>query len=150
MRGYFRNLEETARVLDTDGWLRTGDLGRIDQLGHLHNLGRSKELIIHGGFNAYPLEVEAALNDHPLVVQSAVLGRMIDGDEAVRAFVQVATCKAPSEEESHAHVRLRLTGYQRPARIIIANELPAAPTGKIPKHKLLDAFADRLAQAESP
>ena len=66
MKGYYRNPDETARVLDAEGWMRTGDVGRIDEHGHLHILGRSKELIIHGGFNVYPPEVEAALNDHCL------------------------------------------------------------------------------------
>ncbi len=144
MKGYYRNPEETARVLDKDGWLRTGDLGRIDEHGHLHILGRSKELIIHGGFNVYPPEVEAALNDHPRVIQSAVIGHMAGGDEQVLAFVQIAEGDTVSVEELKAFVKERLAGYKRPSQIILATELPAAPTGKILKHKLLTEFADRL------
>ncbi|WP_330449094.1 hypothetical protein FLP41_19245 [Paracoccus marcusii] len=78
MRGYFRNAEGTAQVL-RDGWMRTGDLGRIDAQGRLHIVGRCKELIIRGGFNVYPPEVEAALNDHPAVLQTAVIGRAREG-----------------------------------------------------------------------
>lgn len=145
MKGYYRNPAETTKALDAKGWMRTGDLGRIDDHGHLHILGRSKELIIHGGFNVYPPEVEAALNDHPQVIQSAVLGRVHAGDEQVLAFVQIAPDDVLSEGELHEFVRPRLTGYKRPARIIIATELPAAPTGKILKHRFLAHFAAELA-----
>lgn len=144
MKGYYRNPEETAKALDAQGWLRTGDLGMIDNEGRLHILGRSKELIIHGGFNVYPPEVEAALNDHPQVIQSAVIGRMKDGDEEVLAFAQVSADDIPDAEELRAFVKERLAGYKRPSRIIIGTSLPAAPTGKILKHRLLEAFADQL------
>lgn len=144
MKGYFRNPEATAAVLDAEGWLHTGDLGRIDGRGFLHILGRSKELIIHGGFNVYPPEVEEALNEHPGVVQSAVIGRARAGDEEVLAFVQVTGDPAPVEEDLRAFAAERLAGYKRPARIVIAASLPAAPTGKILKHRLLEVFADRL------
>lgn len=144
MKGYYRSPEETARVLDAEGWLRTGDLGRIDDQGRLHILGRSKELIIHGGFNVYPPEVEAALNDHPEVVQSAVVGLMVDHDEKPIAFVQTASGSHVDEATLKAFVKERLAGYKRPTRIIIAETLPAAASGKILKHKLIEIFADRL------
>lgn len=145
MKGYYRNPQETAKALDADGWLHTGDLGKIDAQGRLHILGRSKELIIHGGFNVYPPEVEAALNDHPQVIQSAVIGRMKDGDEEVLAFVQAALDDMPEAADLKAFVKQRLAGYKRPSQIIIGTSLPAAPTGKILKHKLLAAFADQVA-----
>ena len=95
MKGYYKNPEATASVIDADGWLRTGDLGKIDTQGNLHVVGRCKELIIRGGFNVYPPEVEAALNDHPDVIQAAVIGRTLDnGDEEILAFVQ---CINPDE-----------------------------------------------------
>ncbi len=144
MRGYYRNPAETEKALTPEGWLRTGDLGKIDEKGHLHILGRSKELIIHGGFNVYPPEVEAAINDHPQVIQCAVVGQLVAGDEKVLAFVQVAAEGDVSEEELRAFVGERLAGYKRPSRYIIATTLPAAPTGKILKHRLKEAFADRL------
>ncbi|QBF30645.1 class I adenylate-forming enzyme family protein [Thalassococcus sp. S3] len=144
MKGYFRNPEATEAVLDDEGWLRTGDLGRIDERGHLHILGRSKELIIHGGFNVYPPEVEAALNDHPRVIQSAVVGRMVDGDEKVMAFVQIAEGDDLDAAELKDFVAERLAGYKRPSQIVLATVLPAAPTGKLLKHKMLEHFADQL------
>jgi len=144
MRGYFRNPEETAKVLGNDGWLRTGDLGRLDETGRLHILGRSKELIIHGGFNVYPPEVEAALNDHNEVVQAAVVGRSVGGDEEVLAFVQILEGCTLSVDDLRAFVAQRLAGYKRPARYVLATSLPAAPTGKVLKHKLIEAFSDQL------
>ena len=144
MMGYYRNAKATAQVLDDQGWMRTGDIGRIDACGHLHILGRSKELIIHGGFNVYPPEVEAALNDHPSVIQSAVIGRMHAGDEQVLAFVQIAQGDAVTPQALGEFVKDRLAGYKRPAQIVLATQLPAAPTGKILKHKLIETFADRL------
>lgn len=144
MKGYYKNPEATAAALDDEGWLHTGDLGRFDDLGRLHILGRSKELIIHGGFNVYPPEVEAALNDHPLVIQSAVIGRAKDGDEQVLAFVQIAADDRPDPEDLRNFVARRLAGYKRPAKIVMAEALPAAPTGKLLKHRLLEVFSDQL------
>ncbi|WP_299028178.1 class I adenylate-forming enzyme family protein [uncultured Sulfitobacter sp.] len=144
MKGYYRNPAETAKALDADGWLHTGDLGKIDADGKLHILGRSKELIIHGGFNVYPPEVEAALNDHPQVIQSAVVGRTKDGDEEVLAFVQVSDADRPDIDDLRAFVKNCLAGYKRPKHIVLATALPAAPTGKLLKHKMIETFADQL------
>ncbi|NKX41262.1 acyl--CoA ligase [Rhodobacteraceae bacterium R_SAG2] len=144
MLGYFRNPAATAEVLSADGWLRSGDMGWMDAAGHLHIDGRSKELIIHGGFNVFPPEVEAALNAHPQVVQSAVVGRPIKGDEEVIAFVQHAADDTPDVMELRSFVAERLAGYKRPAHIVLTLALPAAPTGKILKHRLLGHFADQL------
>ena len=144
MKGYWRDPKATARVLAPDGWLRTGDIGRIDERGNLHILGRLKELIIHGGFNIYPPEVEAVLTDHPEVIQSAVIGRPRDGDEEVVAFVMVSDPDGFDEAGLRAFVADRLAGYKRPSRYVFAATLPAAPTGKILKHKLLGTFAGRL------
>jgi len=144
MKGYYQNPEETAATLDPQGWLHTGDLGRIDPRGFLHIVGRQKEVIIHGGFNVYPPEVEAALNAHPQVIQSAVIGRKVDADEQVVAFVQVTADDAPDPDELRRFVAEQLTGYKRPAQIVMTQKLPAAPTGKILRHRLLEVFADQL------
>lgn len=144
MKGYYRNAAETRKALDMDGWLRTGDLGKLDAQERLHILGRSKELIIHGGFNVYPPEVEAALNDHPQVIQSAVVGRTRNGDEEVLAFVQVAEGDRPDVDAVRAFVKERLAGYKRPKHIILATTLPAAPTGKLLKHKMIEVLGGDL------
>ena len=144
MKGYYRNEAATAAALTAEGWLRTGDLGKIDAHDKLHILGRSKELIIYGGFNVYPPEVEAALNDHPQVIQSAVVGRTKDGDEEVLAFVQVSDSDRPEVEELRAFVKERLAGYKRPKHIVLATALPAAPTGKLLKHKMIEVLGGDL------
>ena len=147
MKGYFRNPAETARALSAEGWLRTGDLGRIDAQGRLHIVGRCKELIIRGGFNVYPPEVEAALNDHPAVVQSAVIGRAAEGgNEEILAFVQVTHPDAVQVGDLRAFVAERLSAYKRPSHVLLVGELPASASGKILKHKLLGHFAEALAQ----
>lgn len=144
MKGYYRNPQATAATLGADGWMRTGDLGKIDAENKLHILGRSKELIIHGGFNVYPPEVEAALNDHPQVIQCAVVGRTKDGDEEVLAFVQVADNDRPEVNDLRAFVKERLVGYKRPKHIVLATSLPAAPTGKLLKHKMIEVLGGDL------
>ena len=88
MRGYYRAPDLTARVIDSEGWFNTGDLARFDG-DCLYIVGRTKEMIIRSGFNVYPAEVEAVLNSHEHVVQSAVVGRAVDGNEEVVAFVQL-------------------------------------------------------------
>ena len=144
MLGYFRDPEQTAAVMTDDGWLRSGDLGRFDGEGRLHLVGRSKELIIHSGFNVYPAEVEAALTEHPKVILAAVVGRRAEGNEEVLGFVTCAPGAGLTGEALRDFLKARLAPYKVPARIVVAESLPAAPTGKILKAKLLEHFADRL------
>ena len=147
MRGYFRQPDETARAIDGHGWLRTGDLGRIDAEGRVHVVGRCKELIIRGGFNVYPPEVEAALNEHPGIVQAAVVGRALPGgDEEILAFVQCADPGSMDEAEVRAFVGERLASYKRPSRLVFAAALPTAVTGKVLKHRLIRAFPRELGE----
>ncbi len=144
MKGYYKNPQETDRTLRSDGFVHTGDLGRFDETGHLSVVGRCKELIIRGGFNIYPPEVEAAINDHPTVIQSAVIGRSVAGNEEVLAFVQVPSKDATSEADLKEHLKDRLAPYKHPSRIVLTKSLPAAATGKILKHKLVETFQDEL------
>ncbi|WP_299349413.1 class I adenylate-forming enzyme family protein [uncultured Shimia sp.] len=144
MKGYFRDPEQTAPVLSDKGVFRTGDLGRMDEEGRLHIVGRSKELIIRSGFNVYPVEVEAALTEHPDVIVAGVVGRAVEGNEEVLAFVKTAKDSGLTIESLRAHLADRLAPYKRPSRIVIADDLPAAPTGKILKAKLIPFFADVL------
>ena len=136
MLGYYHAPELSAEALTDDGWLRTGDLARMDPDGAFHVVGRSKELIIRSGFNVYPVEVEQVLNAHPNVVQSAVVGRAVEGNEEVVAFVEVAPDTKVSEEALRAFLRERLSPYKVPTQIVIMEQLPAAPTGKILKKEL--------------
>jgi long-chain acyl-CoA synthetase len=120
-------------VIDTDGWFNTGDLARFEG-DILYIVGRTKELIIRSGFNVYPAEVEAVLNEHSEVVQSAVIGRSVPGNEEVVAYVQLVPGSAVTPADLMAHAARLLTPYKRPSEIIVLDALQAASTGKILKH----------------
>ncbi|WP_230686037.1 class I adenylate-forming enzyme family protein, partial [Burkholderia gladioli] len=141
MLGYYRNPEATRAAVTTEGWLRTGDLARAAADGALSIAGRSKELIIRSGFNVYPAEVEHVLNAHPAVVQSAVIGRAVPGNEEVLAFVELTPGAALAADELDAWCAARLAPYKRPARIVAVEALPAASTGKVLKHRLREHAA---------
>ena len=137
MRGYYRDPEATAAVIDRDGWFNTGDLARFED-DILYIVGRTKELIIRSGFNVYPPEVEAVLNDHPAVVQSAVIGRSVPGNEEVLAFVELLPGSTATPADLMAHAARQLAPYKRPCEIIMLDALPAGSTGKILKNRLAE------------
>ncbi|WP_246860612.1 class I adenylate-forming enzyme family protein [Noviherbaspirillum sp. UKPF54] len=145
MKGYYRAPELTAETITPDGWLCTGDLARIDPDGAVSIVGRSKELIIRSGFNVYPVEVEQVLNAFPGVVQSAVVGREVEGNEEVVAFIE------PSQEASidllalQAWLRANLSPYKIPSEIVVLDHLPSAATGKVLKRELQLQAAQRQA-----
>src|SRR5882762_1132127 len=139
MRGYYRAPDLTAKVIDSEGWFNTGDLARFDG-DCLHIVGRTKEIIIRSGFNVCPAEVEAVLNSHKHVVQSAVVGRAVDGNEEVVAFVQLMRGSSVKSAYLMAFVNPQLTSYKRPSKIIVLDALPATSTGKILKHKLAESL----------
>jgi long-chain acyl-CoA synthetase len=149
MLGYYRAPDLTAKAVDAEGWFNTGDLGRLDG-DHLFIVGRSKELIIRSGFNVYPAEVEAVLNAHELVVQSAVIGRPVSGNEEVVAFVQLLPGATIEPAELMRYAAAQLTSYKRPCEIVILEALPAASTGKILKHKLWEVAQAAHAGGASP
>jgi long-chain acyl-CoA synthetase len=139
MRGYYRAPDLTAKVIDSEGWFNTGDLARFDG-DRLYIVGRTKEMIIRSGFNVYPAEVEAVLNSHKDVVQSAVVGRPVDGNEEVVAFVQLIRGARTTSADLVDHVREQLAPYKRPSEIIVLDALPATSTGKILKHQLAQSL----------
>ncbi|KQQ40207.1 long-chain fatty acid--CoA ligase [Duganella sp. Leaf126] len=142
MLGYYRDPELTAASMRPGGWFDTGDLARQDADGALFIVGRSKELIIHGGFNVYPLEVETVLNAHPGVTQSAVVGRArADGDEDVVAYIEPDTRHPVALDALHTWLAQHLAPYKRPTEIVAMATLPSAATGKILKGQL-KALAD--------
>jgi long-chain acyl-CoA synthetase len=149
MKGYYRAPEATAAAVTPDGWLRTGDLARIEADGAVFIVGRSKELIIRSGFNVYPVEVEQVLNAYPDVVQSAVVGRVVDNNEEVVAFIEVAGGAGIDLDALKAFLRERLSPYKLPSEIVVMAQLPSAATGKILKFTLQKmaaaATADRTA-----
>jgi len=137
MKGYYRQPELTEATVGPGGWLRTGDVLRKDPEGALFVLGRTKELIIRSGFNVYPVEVEAAINSHPAVRQSAVVGRQVArGNEEVVAFVEPVQERTLAVDELRTHLAERLSPYKCPTHIVVVPSLPAAATGKILKGQL--------------
>jgi acyl-CoA synthetase (AMP-forming)/AMP-acid ligase II len=139
MRGYYRAPDLTDKVIDSEGWFNTGDLARFDG-DCLYIVGRTKEMIIRSGFNVYPAEIEAILNSHNDVVQSAVVGRAVGGNEEVVAFVQLMQGSPVEPSDLMAFISPQLTSYKRPSKIIVLDALPATSTGKILKHKLAECL----------
>jgi acyl-CoA synthetase (AMP-forming)/AMP-acid ligase II len=137
MTGYFRDPARTAEVLTADGWFNTQDLARIAPDGHVYIVGRTKDIIIHSGFNVYPLEVELALSTHPDVLHCAVIGRPVKGNEEVVAFVELAHGACVSAGELKAYLAGRLSPYKRPSQIVIMDSLPTAANGKVLKSALV-------------
>jgi long-chain acyl-CoA synthetase len=136
MKGYYRAPELTAETVTEDGWLRTGDLARMEADGAMFIVGRSKELIIRSGFNVYPIEVEQVLNAYPNVVQSAVVGRDVEGNEEVVAFVEPSQGATIDLDALRAWLKANLSPYKIPSEIVVLDHLPAAATGKILKKEL--------------
>jgi len=142
MVGYWRDPELTATVVDSDGWLHTGDLGVIGDDGNLRIVGRLKEMYIRGGYNVYPAEVEAALSDHPAIARVGVVGAPdpVLGEVGV-AFV-VPTDDAARDtldrEVLREWCRARVADYKAPDRVVIVDELPMTPMLKIDKRALLE------------
>ena len=150
MLGYYRSAELTREVLRSDGWLRTGDLGRLEADGALFVVGRCKELIKRSGFNVFPIEVEAVLNSHPAVKLSAVVGRSLaNGEEEVIAFVELEPGATWQEAELRTFLATRLASYKRPAHLVRIESLPVNANGKIRKHELAPHMP-ALAQAGVP
>ena len=138
MKGYYRNKEATDDVITSGGWLRTGDLGRQQADSNCFIVGRAKELIIRSGFNVYPPEVETALNAHEDVVHAAVIGRPVDGNEEVIAFVEAMPGSDLSPSDLEQFARQRLAPYKRPQHLFIVDRLPVNATNKVLKHQLRD------------
>ncbi|SEP48595.1 long-chain acyl-CoA synthetase [Amycolatopsis saalfeldensis] len=137
MKGYWRRPDATAEAV-RDGWFHTGDLGVRDPDGYYRVVGRKKDLIIRGGYNVYPREVEDVLYEHPAVAEAAVIGipHPTHGEE-VAAVVSLRPSAQASPDELREHVRSRLAGYKYPRRVEIIPELPKGPTGKILKRALV-------------
>lgn len=141
MRGYFDNPEATAGAIDAEGWLHTGDLGTMDARGYCCIEGRLKDMIIRGGENIYPQEIEAVLFAHPAVSDVAVVGIPDEyWGEVVAAFVRPVPEQTPTEEELFAYCRQHLAGYKTPRIWRFVEQFPQTPSGKIQKFVLRERF----------
>jgi long-chain acyl-CoA synthetase len=146
MKGYWRSPEATAQALG-DGWLRTGDIGYLDEDGYLYIVDRKKDLIIRGGFNVYPRDVEDELVEHPAVRMAAVVGRpdVVHGEEIV-AFVALAQDAELAPEELIAWAREHIGAYKYPREVHLVEAVPLTTVGKIDRKvlraRLLEAAGD--------
>jgi long-chain acyl-CoA synthetase len=136
MSGYWRSPEVTAEAL-RDGWLHTGDVGYLDEDGYLFIVDRKKDLIIRGGFNVYPRDVEDGLLEHPAVQMAGVVGKpdAVHGEEVV-AFVSLRNGQDITGEELVDWARSRIGGYKYPREVRIVESIPLTPVGKIDRKVL--------------
>lgn len=138
MKGYWNRPDETANVLDDEGWLKTGDVAEIDAQGFVKIVDRLKDLIIVSGFNVYPNEIEDVAAGHPKVLEAGAIGVQDDkSGEAVRLFV-VPSDDSLTEQELRDYCHNELTGYKRPKHIVFTDELPKSNVGKILRRELRD------------
>jgi long-chain acyl-CoA synthetase len=148
MKGYYRAPEETAAAIDAEGWFNTRDLARFED-GNLFIVGRTKDLIIRFGFNVYPAEVEAVLNAHPAVAQSAVIGRSTQGNEEILAFVQASPSSDLTETDLAEYAAKHLALYKRPTHIFLISTMPMTASGKIAKSDLTKMVDDLSHRGET-
>jgi malonyl-CoA/methylmalonyl-CoA synthetase len=148
-KGYWRMPEKTAEEFRADGYFVTGDLGRMDERGYVHIVGRAKDLIISGGLNVYPAEVEAVLDAIPGVVESAVI-RVPHPDfgEGVVALVQAGDPNL-GEAGVIAEASAALARFKQPMRVIFVSELPRNSMGKVQKKLLRECHSDLFATVAS-
>ena len=140
-RGYWRMPEKTAEELRADGFFMTGDIGFIDDKGYVQIVGRSKDMIISGGYNVYPKELEQLIDTLPGVAESAVIGvPHRDFGEGVTAVVVAKPGEAPSEADILAGLDGHLARYKQPKRVVFVDALPRNVMGKVQKNQLRERF----------
>jgi acyl-CoA synthetase (AMP-forming)/AMP-acid ligase II len=140
MKGYYKAPDKTAETI-IDGWLHTGDIGYLDTEGFLHITDRKKDMIISGGFNVYPSEVEQVIWAHPAVQDCAVIGTPHpDWGEAVTAVVELNQGAQATEEELIAYCRPVLGGIKAPKKVLFVDALPRSANGKVLKKDVREPF----------
>jgi long-chain acyl-CoA synthetase len=145
MAGYWKRPEETAKIIDRDGWLATGDIGVLDERGYVRIVDRKKDMILVSGFNVYPNEIEAVVAMHPAVLECAAVGVPdVKSGEAVKLFV-VKKDPTLTAEALLAHCREQLTGYKCPRDVEFRTELPKSNVGKILRRELRDEARKKAA-----
>ncbi|HYQ67614.1 class I adenylate-forming enzyme family protein [Actinophytocola sp.] len=143
MQGYWHAPELTARTV-RDGWLHTGDVGRFDEDGFLYVVDRLKDLIIRGGFNVYPRDVEDALLEHPAVQLAACVGRPDpERGEEVVAVVQLAPGRAATGDELVEFAKARMAKYKYPREVVVLDAVPLTGVGKINRRAVREIFSDK-------
>ena len=144
MMGYYKKPEETTQALK-DGWFLTGDIGKFDEDGYLTIVDRKKDMIIAGGYNIYPVELDDVLMGHPKIMEACTIGLPHEyRGETVKAFIVVNEGESLTEEEVSAYCKDNLAAYKVPKIIEFIDELPKSAVGKILRRKLRDMEMERL------
>jgi long-chain acyl-CoA synthetase len=137
MKGYWNRPDATADAIDPDGWFYSGDIARVDDDGYYFIVDRKKELIIRGGYNVYPREIEEILYEHPAVLEAAVIGvPHAELGEEVGAAIALKPAAAATESELRDFVKANVAAYKYPRHVWFVDELPKGPTGKILKRAI--------------
>ena len=137
MKGYWRKPDATAESIDADGWFKTGDMAKVDSDGYFYIVDRKKDLIIRGGYNVYPREIEEVLFAHPAVQEAAVVAvAHNDLGEEVGAAIALKAGEQASAEEIQGYCKEQVAAYKYPRHIWFVDELPKGPTGKILKREI--------------
>lgn len=145
-KGYWQMPEKTADELRTNGFFITGDLGKVDGDGYLHIVGRNKDLIISGGYNIYPKEIELILDEHPQVLESAVIGvPHADFGETVLGVIVPKDGQTPDLEAAMETMKTALARFKHPRKLLLIDELPRNTMGKVQKNILREQFAGMFA-----
>jgi acyl-CoA synthetase (AMP-forming)/AMP-acid ligase II len=142
MRGYWRDPEATAAVVDAEGWVHTGDVGVLDAAGYLRLRGRRSEMFIRGGYNVYPAEIEDLIARHPKVARAAVVGvpDPVFGEVGWAFVVARDPGMPPTLAELRAFVGAELASFKRPDGLTVLPELPLTPMFKVDKRALRSGF----------
>ena len=145
-KGYWQMPEKTREELRENGFFITGDLGRIDEDGYLHIVGRNKDLIISGGYNIYPKEIELVIDADPAVRESAVIGTPHpDFGETVIALIVPEPGQTPDIDAIQAELSQKLARFKQPRQLELVNELPRNSMGKVQKNILRERYKEAFA-----
>lgn len=145
MTGYWKDEEKTEKTIDKEGWLHTGDMGYMDEDGYFFLAGRTTDMIIRGGENISPEEVEAVLHSHPKIEEAAVIGvRDEEWGEQPRAIVVVKPGEIATTDEIIEYCRARMSSFKRPRSVIFVSELPRNPMGKVLKRVLREQYGEAI------
>jgi long-chain acyl-CoA synthetase len=148
MKGYWNRPEETAKVLDDDGWLKTGDMAKMDEKGYFFIVDRKKDMILVSGFNVYPNEIEDIVAGHPKVLEVGAIGAPDEKSGEVVKVVVVRKDDSLTVKELRDHCRKELTGYKVPKYVEFVDELPKTNVGKILRRELRDQFGEPKSSAD--
>jgi fatty-acyl-CoA synthase len=149
MRGYYNDPSATREVLDDAGWLHSGDLGRMDKDGYVQITGRLRDMIIRGGENIYPAEIEGVLFSHPNVAEAAVIGVPDEfyGEE-IMAWVKLKAGSSATEDEIRGFVKERLAHYKSPKYVWFVDEFPMTVTGKLQKFRMRETAMEKMKETK--